>query len=131
MMECLSVNAIQLPDRVLRNEQFVLIEETRKSTLNRTVKKKTLIDVEKRVVVGHYIVDLEENGIASAEVLEFQTVEGFLVPKKMKVCWYQENKTLYWTFSNTYVNREINSDVWNAPYHRETIDMGGHFSPNL
>lgn len=130
LMECLSVGELKLPDKVLRNEQYILIEETRKSTLNRWVKKKTLIDVERRAVIGHYLVDLNDNGIASAEVLEFQTVGEFLVPKKMKVCWYQENKTLYWTFSNTYTNGQIHPEVWAMPPINETIDMANYF-PNF
>jgi len=124
MIECLNVGVIELPDKIKRNEKYILVEERKVSaSTGNWVKKITLIDAEKKAIIGHYLLDLSDNGIASSEVLSFQSVNGFLVPKEMKICWYEENKTLYWSFSNTSVNLVVDPNNWVMPYMKDTVNM--------
>jgi hypothetical protein len=123
MMECLNIGKINSYDYVFKNDEYLLIVEIRKSTLNRLVKKKTLIDTKKKIVVGHYLSDLEDRNIASAEIIEFQVINELLIPKKIKFCWYEENKILYWNLYQTRINININSSNWLMPNYRNSINI--------
>ena len=118
LMESLGINEIPLNTTVSQKGKYITISEPRQSTMNTMAVKKTVIDAEKMLIVGHY---LFESGvlISSAEVTEFSNG----LPKTMVIIWHSENVTMYWNLQNTTINQEINPSNWIMPNMKNKINL--------
>jgi hypothetical protein len=82
------------------------VTEVRISTLGKKVLKTTLIDVNAKAIVGHYIHDGNQL-IVSSEVEEFYKIKGHIVPKRIRTIWHEEGVELLWNFSEPVLNQSM------------------------
>jgi hypothetical protein len=124
MAESLSMSEIDLKDAsIVRSGESLAVLQDRVSTLNRPIIKITMVDPNRDVIIGHYIIE-GDRLVVSSEVESFQVVQGFQVPSVINTIWYDEGVTVQWVFKEPRVNTMIDSGLWRMPDMRQKIDMG-------
>ena len=124
MKEILSIDPISIKGAWTRKRGNNLeIIRMQQSATGRPVVKITMIDPKKLAIVGHYVY---ENGklVASAEVYEHTVKEGYYLPSKILIRWYQENVTMVWQLHNIQINVKLDPSSWDMPRIRQKIEMG-------
>jgi len=126
IIESLGLGEISTQDaQVEMMGKYCKIVQMRRSTLGKMVKKTTLIDCQKKAIIGHYIHDNNQL-IVSSEVEEFSHLDGFMIPKKVCVIWHEEKVVLHWDFLEpAYIKTgspRLNID-WKMPRGKLMIDM--------
>jgi hypothetical protein len=118
IMESLGFEEINNKVRVSKSGLYLIIEEDRISSMNTRVTKKTLVNIESRMIVGHY---LYENNrlISSAEVKESRNN----MPYSIRVIWHEENIGISLKLNDPGINNKINSSHWIMPDYRNKINM--------
>ena len=122
MIECLNISDIHASQTYVQGTYY-LTRELIKNNDGQNLAKITIIDPKLKLVVGHYLCDSNNQAIASTEVQEFQTINGFIIPKKIKINWFEENICLVWMFTNVQVNGIINANTWVLPSMKRMVDM--------
>jgi len=104
IMESLGLGRISVKDaRLDVVGHYWKVTEIRINTLGQKVRKTTLIDTNKKAIVGHYVHD-KNRLIVSSEVEEFYRIDGHMVPKKIRTIWHEEGVELNWFFSEPKLN---------------------------
>lgn len=85
--------------------------------------KVTLIDPDRNVIIGQYIYDQNQKLLISIEIKSFQKTNGFLLPKSMRLVWYEENVSANWEISGYQINPTIEKFRWEKPEIKQEIDM--------
>ena len=70
----------------------------------------------------HYLYN-NNKVIAYAEVIEYQQVENFIVPKKMKLIIPDENVSIDWTFADTEINKDMKDQDWSLPKNKQKVEI--------
>jgi hypothetical protein len=95
IIESLGVDEISVKDaQIDMTDRYCKITKRRGA-----LRKTTLIDRHKKVIVGHYLHD-QDRLLVSSEVLDFSSFDGLMFPTKIKVVWHEENVTLHWDLEN-------------------------------
>lgn len=116
---CLGHEEIDYKDaQIDQNNGKLRVIKTNMSVQNQPVKVVTIIDQNRRRVVGHGLYDANNTLVASSEIQEFY--EGN-VPKKVTFVWYKENAQVIWNFSRPKVNVGIGNQNWVMPNNRRPI----------
>jgi hypothetical protein len=125
LMESLNIGQINTKDiEIVKFKTFWAISQVRLSTIGEPVKAMCLIDPEKEVIIGHYLYDMNNKIIASAETKEFTQKDEFLLPKKLLIIWYDEGISMTWDLTSPQINSGIDQSYWSMPKMRNKIDMG-------
>lgn len=104
--------------KIAKSGKYLILEENRLSAMNTNIIKKTLINIESRTIIGHYL--YEENMlIASAEVVE--SINN--MPYKIRIIWHEENVGMTLKLKNSNINGNINNSYWSMPNYRNKINM--------
>lgn len=115
MMDSLGINTLPTEKSTYKQMgDFLVIDEYCQGTEGNLLLRRILVDMRRRLFYGQYLID---NGklVASTEVLEYQNVDGILVPKTVKIVWVEEDVALIWRFKNTRVNVSIGNEWWQLP----------------
>ena len=86
--------------------------------------KMTLIDPNKPAIIGHYLYDQNNNLIASSEVESFYRFGEAFIPKKIRLVWQQEKKSLTIDIENPSINKPLSVSLWQMPKTKKMLDMG-------
>lgn len=121
IIECLNLEPIN--DTMYPHGEYLITKEYFVNNLGIRVYRIRLIDPKINAVIGNYIYDLDGNVIVSSEVVEFQNVEGFQLPKRVRIYWAEENVILNWEYSNIIINEALSPKLWVVPHHRNRINM--------
>jgi len=125
MKETLSIDPISIKGAWARQRgNHWEIIRLQKSAVGRPVIKVTMLDPKKLAIIGHYVYE-DGKLVASAEVYEHVVREGYYLPSKILIRWYQENVTMVWHLNNPQINVPIDPSNWQMPRIRQTIEMGG------
>lgn len=125
MMESLSIGQISMDNTQCHDVRGRrVLSQARTSSLNESVVKRTVIDLEQNLVVGHYLCDETGALIASTEVLAFQRIQGHIVPKTIQIIWHEENISMLWQLRNVRVNHIIGPTVWHMPNKSTRVNLG-------
>ena len=103
-----------------RGENWQVTEQT-KNIRGEPVLRVTILDPNKRAIVGHFI--YQDRLICSAEVFEQTEISGYNLPSRIIVRWYDENITMIWELEDQVINQPIDRGVWQMPSYRRKIDM--------
>jgi len=111
---------------VVRHGKHIAILQPRISTNGEPITKVTLIDHQRSVVVGHYLYDQNDKLIASAEVESLLTTNtGHIIPKKLKMVWYEENILVEWTLRDIRINGPQSPSNFQMPnISTEKVELG-------
>lgn len=124
MKETLSIDPISIKDAWARqrgdNWEIIRLQ---KSAVGRPVIKVTMLDPKKLAIIGHYVYE-DGKLVASAEVYEHVVKEGYYLPSKILIRWYQENVTMVWQLNNLHINVRLDPSNWQMPHMRQQIEMG-------
>lgn len=125
MMEILGVDRIDTTNAaIVRNAKHLAVCQPRISTLGEKIVKITLIDPQRKLIIGHYIWK-DGKIVVSAEITEFQSENGHIIPKRINFIWDEEDKaTAQWEFVHPVVNASLSGESWKMPRMNRTIDMG-------
>jgi hypothetical protein len=99
------------------NNQLVIYQQTA------DVIDVTLLTADKKGISGRYLYHASGAPISSVEVIEFQTIEGVVLPKKLKATLFEEDKTIIWVLNNTLINKDLSAINWNEPNIHPKIGM--------
>ncbi len=127
-MELMDISEINLENKSFLkydndNNKVVVLEKTH-GQKERPIYKIVFIDLNKNCIFSHYICDENLNIIISAEVVEFQNVNGFQLPKKIKTKWHEENNLVsYIDFSSCDLNSNIDSSNFTIPDKKNSINL--------
>ena len=125
MMESLGIGQIDMENvqcHDVRGRR--VLSQSRISSRNEPVIKRTVIDLKQNLVVGHYLCDKTGALMASTEVLAFQEVQGHIVPKTIQILWHEENVSMLWQLQNVRVNHIIGPGVWRMPNKNTRVNLG-------
>ena len=125
IMESLGFNQLAT-DKIeivkFKDKHWATIEK-RKSTQNQEVSKVTLIDIQRKKIIGHYIYNNQEKMIASFEVKSTIKSGDHYLPKEVMIIWYEEGIFMELNFLNPAINTNIDPNNWQMP-NMNKIDMG-------
>jgi len=125
MMESMTASGIDTKNaQIIKFKGYWAVLEGRVSANKEPVWKVTLIDPNQSLVIGHYLYSAAGKMIASSEVQEFQNINGFALPKRLLILWYEEGVRMEWELNDVRVNVPISSDKWEMPKMRHSINMG-------
>lgn len=110
LMESLCLNPISQPIKKTQNYGELL---ERKETAEGMLLKKTLIDLQKDTILGHYLYK-NNTLIASSEIEKY---DSNCIPLSIKYIWYEEKQTLCIYLHNIIINKNVPSEVWSIPSH--------------
>ncbi len=120
MMGALSMGTIDLKGaKVSEFEGKWKVSQKRKGTLGKMIIKSTIIDPDRKVVVGHYISSLSGKLIASTEIEEW---DGN-TPSVIIMRWHDEGVSIRLKFIHPKVNPQIDEDYWKLPNIRPKQNM--------
>ena len=130
MMECLGIDEIDLKGATIyQQENCIAVRQIRTGTMDQLVVKITLIDPKKQAIIGHYLYNDDLKLIASSEVLEFQNYKQFLIPKRIRMLWHEENAGMELTLSRVIINSQINKQLWEMPTNMPKRNLATLLSP--
>ena len=116
MMECLGIGEIDLKGAVIYKQgSYLTVRQTRIGTMGQLAVKVTLVDIGKKVVIGHYLYDDDLKLIASSETIEFQNCGEFRIPKKIRMVWHEEGAGMELELNHVQINKIINKNTWEIP----------------
>ena len=116
MMECMSVGPIDMAGATVYNQSgHWAIRQTRVGTMGQLMVKVTVIDPNRKTLLGHYLYNDDLKLVASSEVLSFQTCGGFVVPKRIRMLWLEENAGMELELINVRVNSALDTSLWVMP----------------
>lgn len=98
-----------------------LIFQNRISANQEKITKATFIHNEQ--IVGHYLLNEHDHLIASAEILNYQKIDNFVIPHKILVNWYTENISMEWELNQCQINQLILPAYWTMPAMNHKIDL--------
>lgn len=127
IMDSLGLNAIHpsITTKYYQMGEFLIITENKISTELTEIKKSTVIDYNKKLIVGNYITNCYETEIiASSEILEFQNIDNLIIPKIIQINLYREQVFLTLYLDNVKVNTIIDQKEWNKPPDKISINIG-------
>jgi hypothetical protein len=107
---------------VCRRGQNWQVTEQTKNLQGKSVLRVTIISPDKQAIVGHFIYQ-DDHIVCSAEVFEQIELNGYNLPSKIVVRWYDENITMVWNLEDQTVNQPIDRNTWQMPSNRRQIDM--------
>jgi hypothetical protein len=124
MMRCLNFAPIDNQNiKVRESRGQVVVRSMCVNNLGQLIQEATVIDPLRKLVVGHYLCNEENQVIASAEVKEFQEVGGLVLPSKIKFSWYEERTSMNWDITDVRVNGFVRTDYFRLPSMGHMIDM--------
>jgi hypothetical protein len=124
MMRCLNFAPIDIKNVKVREfKGQAVVQSMRVNNLGQLIRELTVIDLLRKLVVGHYLCDENNQMIASAEINNFQMVDGLSVPSVVQFNWYEERTSMIWSIVDVQVNRQIGVDRFGLPNMEHVIDM--------
>lgn len=124
IMECLGLDEISTKNiAIQKGNKYWKIYEPRMSAMNKVIRKVTVIDPKKLLILGHYIYEDEEL-VASSETRQFENINNFETPKKIVIIWHKENMSMVWNLNNSQTNTNLDPSLWKIPNHNRKINMG-------
>jgi len=121
----MGINFISLSNvEVADYENNLALVENIIGTNGKPMTKVTLIDKEKSAMIGHYLYDMNDQIIASAEIKEFYVIDGCHLPKVVYFIWYEENVRMTWRFSRPLLNTSLDISTWEMPNMRNKKRLG-------
>jgi len=116
MMESTPINPIDIEDGfvVEKDGRFAVIKSG-KDANGRNVTKMILLDPEKQAPIGHYLYNANSEIIVSREVTKFEQIQGYWMPKRIKIVWYEEGVLMTWDIKNTMLNVRPNPSDFKMP----------------
>ena len=122
---CLNINnnLTNVKEKLLLPQGDLLIQD-HKNSLENGMLVGTLIDKSTKTIKGNYLFSANGKMIASSEVLDYQFISGYVIPKKIYIIWYAEGITMTWDLADVNINKEINPNYWIIPNISPKIDIG-------
>lgn len=100
-----------------------LLIKDHKNSLENGMMVGTLIDKNTKRIKGNYLFSANGKMVASSEVLDYQFISGFVIPKKIYIIWYAEAISMIWDLADVNINNEINPNYWIMPNINPKIDI--------
>lgn len=122
IIESIGFSEISQNSEILDAGDKIYLIEKRISTQLEEVNKITIIDKIDKVILGHYILDSNNQLIVSNETLEFEKINNFLVPKKILTNIYEDNVSMIIELNNMKLNEKIDPKLWKMREER-TIEI--------
>lgn len=96
-------------------------------TINQIGQENSIVSVtdkKNEKILANYLYDSKGYLIVSAEVKEHQIIDGYYIPKVVKINWFRENIHMTWIFNQIKLNTIISDDAWKKPNIQPLIDIG-------
>lgn len=127
MMDIIGINSINLKDAlVFKHKDNIVVSRNDISVTGKRITRVYLIDPQKMAFCGHYIYDKHDQIIVSAEIFEYHEVDGYFLPKKITINWFEENIQVKWVLQKPAINKTININSWIMPHISNKIDLNGY-----
>lgn len=79
------------------------------STENKEVIKITEIDCNRLTTIAQYILDMDNNTLATSEILDSVYENDFWIPKKIRFSWQEEDAVTDWKLYNIEINKHYSN----------------------
>jgi hypothetical protein len=104
--------------KISKSGKHLIIEENYLNAMNANIIKKTLVNIESRTIIGHYLYEGDVL-VASSETIEYTNN----MPHKIRIIWHEENIGMTLKLKNSNINGNFNDSYWSMPNYRNKINM--------
>lgn len=112
------------PDEKIEHSSGTILLSKHINHMDENMIVATLLDRNGTQAKGRYLYNKHEKMVASSEVTSRQVVQGFSIPKKLLITWYEEGIVMEWTLKTISLNTKIGSESWVMPDIRPSVDIG-------
>ena len=124
LMQCFNISNINLSEANIGHQgNNIIVKKSKVGNLGSIVINIIFIDSINERILGNYLYSDQGKMIASAEVKEFQNVDGFVIPKIIVINWQDEGLTFMWKLVNIKINKIINDKLWILPHTNNMVEM--------
>lgn len=125
MVESLNVGHIEMSNvEVGQFKGYWAVFQARKSAIGEPVTLMTLVDPQRKIIVGRYLYNQQGKMVVSTETQGFYTDRsGAVIPQHILIIWYEEGVVMEWNLNNPQINTDISPSYWVMPVMRKSIDM--------
>lgn len=122
LINFLFINEIQNYKEIRKkDETFYIVQETNLQQENYL----NIIKIKEEKILQQELYDQNLNLILRVQVLDFEKIQDFILPKKIQIYWKQEEINQYWELSNIVINDDENTD-WQMPDYKNKLDISNY-----